>query len=174
MNVSDMLKQVEDYERKLKEFDDRFCKRLADDARDIADAYYRSAEYAGDNDVIVNVVPNGHGSYRVVANGRAVLFIEFGTGISKLDAPKEERDMIIRGDVVQHGQYGKGLGANPKGWSYRGSIGANPPGDTYEMRKGKGMVHTRGNTSTSAMYEARKRIMQTYREVAKEVWGELQ
>lgn len=114
---------------------------------------FSSALYAGDNDVVVRYEMNENEA-KIIASGSSVLFIEYGTGVAYPEHPTGK---------YKHGTYGKGLGANPKGWYYYGSAGnlgevpANP-----ELAK-KGLIHTKGNPPAAIMYNAEKRIREQIR-----------
>lgn len=72
----------------------------------------------------------------VTIEGKSVLFVEFGTGITKADSP-EARNILIAGDVVGHGEYGRGNGANPNGWYLNGekTMGMDAQTPIYRARK---------------------------------------
>lgn len=72
----------------------------------------------------------------VTIEGKSVLFVEFGTGITKSDSP-EARSILIAGDVVGHGEYGLGNGANPNGWYLNGekTMGMDAQTPVYRARK---------------------------------------
>ena len=54
--------------------------RLADEGYQVASAQFGSAIYDGNNDVQVNIVWESENTVSVVASGKTVLFIEFGSG----------------------------------------------------------------------------------------------
>lgn len=154
---------------------EKFVASLAETARKSAERDYSGAEYAGENDVSVSASASYEGlmsKAEVRASGNATLFIEYGTGITKSDAP-EARAEIQSGTVLGHGEYGRKNGANEKGWLYKGTPGSNAPSDTEESIHGKGLVHTYGNNATPAMYTARKLVKDrnTYMKAAKEELG---
>ena len=72
----------------------------------------------------------------VVVSGESVLFVEFGTGITKADSP-EARSVLESSGVVGHGEYGRGNGANPDGWYLNGhkTMGLNAVTPVYRARK---------------------------------------
>lgn len=114
--------------------------------------------YAGTNDVVISVEPTATG-YKVVATGQAVLFIEFGTGILNPEHPQSSEFGF------SHGTYGKGKGANEKGWIYVGEQGnAGQP-----IREG--VYRTYGNPPAKAMYYAAKDMKAEIYTIAKEVFG---
>lgn len=167
-NLKDLIKEIDSYEEWLNEKANELSKKLADVGLEEAVIRYNKAYYAGINDVKVTVEDRGDGVYALVARGEAVLFIEFGTGIYKMDAPDERAELIDGSAIVGHGQYGQGKGANPKGWVYRGSLGYNPPWGTREV--GTTGVLTKGNHAASALYYTKKSLERKLEDVAKEVF----
>lgn len=119
---------------------------------------FTNAMYAGDNDVAVSVEPITNG-YRVVAKGKAVIFIEFGTGVLNPEHPQSAEFGF------KHGTYGKGKGANEKGWVYVGEQGnAGRP-----LREG--VYRTYGNPPAKAMYQSSKEMRNAIYDIVKEVFG---
>ena len=125
---------------------------------------FGEAEYDGTNDVEVHVEPKGDRVAAVVATGQAVLFIEFGTGVSY---PDSHPDAGVNG--FQHGGYGHHLGALPDGWRYpldnglgtNGTIDADHPG----------YAHTYGNPANMSMYNTVKILREKLPELAREVFS---
>ena len=160
-----------DLEAKAQEF----IKRLAQFGVERAQYYYDTAQYAGGDDkVSVSFTEEGKGVVRVTAEGHAVLYIEFGTGVKYPD-DLEARADIISGDVDGRGQHGKRHGASQKGWYYlkEHGIGNNPPPDTEDATK-PGMemfYHTYGNPSEAATYKAKKELRENAERIAREVFG---
>lgn len=100
--------------------------------------------------VTVEPIENG---YAVVAEGREVLFVEFGAGVyyNGSEAYPGERPE----GVVGIGQYGRGYGNR----------------DAWAFDDGGGKVITRGNMPAAAMYWASEDIKRNIEQVAKEVFG---
>lgn len=148
------------YKSLLDERLEEFVRRLADIGVDVASAKFSTAQYDGDNDVTVHMEQNGKVA-RVVAEGKAVAFIEFGTGIAYPEHPSGS---------YKHGTYGRGQGANPNGWVYNGSPGSR--GQPVIGRDGlerPGVYRSRGNPPAEAMWSAATemaaQITQIWREV---------
>ena len=143
---------------------------LAKTGADIARVNFTGAEYAGTHteDVSFKISDNGKKA-TVYADGDAVLFIEFGTGIYK-SAPVGEYDEIVSGSVVDHGEYKRKQGANPWGWFYTGSPGPNHPSDTQVAYGKPNTVHTYGNDANSSMYNARLEVEKRYEGIVRKVW----
>lgn len=171
-SIKDAIKEVRAYRRMIVSGSEKLTKRLAKTASAEARKGYSTAEYAGTNDVTVSTEPVDKLRTRVTADGEAALFIEFGTGINKSDAPEARAD-LKSGNVVGHGQYGHHLGRFKTGWRYEGDPGSNHPSDTYVIPQGQpheGMVHTKGNDATPAMYLAKKKAQAELPDIVKEVF----
>lgn len=147
-SVNAALNQIKQYEQDFKRREDEFLRRIAEIGVSVAQAGYASADYDGDNDVSVSLVKTSDG-YSVVASGKAVGFIEFGTGIRYPEADTSD----IEYTPPKHGTYGRGWGNNPKGWFFA-------PGR-----------HTYGNPPAEAMLTARDTMVERVMEIAREVWG---
>lgn len=150
---------------------------LAKNGADIARVNFADAEYAGSHseEVGFKISENGK-TATVYADGKAVLFIEFGTGIYK-QSPVREYGEIESGYVAPHGQYGLGNGANPYGWFYTGSPQENDPFDTERATNYEtgyvhpNSMHTYGNDANSSMYRARLMLEKQYESIVRNVWG---
>lgn len=142
------------------------ARRLAEVGAETAQTLFYSAQYDGTNDVTVRseAAPGG---YRVVAEGEAVAFIEFGSGVLQPPYPSDA--------AITHprGSYGQGKGANPNGWVYVGDPGTD--GIQMYGRKGvpkEGVYRTKGNPPAAAMYYAVKAMRDAAPSIAKEVFYE--
>ena len=144
---------------------------LAKAGADIARVNFAGAEYAGTHTENISFKISDNGKKATVyADGDAVLFIEFGTGIYK-SVPAGEYDEIVSGSVVDHGEYKRKQGANPWGWFYTGSPGPNHPSDTQVAYGKPNTVHTYGNDANSSMYNARLELEKQYEGIVRKVWG---
>lgn len=172
--VDDLIKAIDKLQGDLKKKCGEVVKRLIDIGYDVASSEYAAAPYAGTFDIVVTktaVTELSPGVYQgeVHANGTAVLFVEFGTGIVNSVAPAAEYEMVDTA-ILPHGSYGQGKGASGKPWIYNGTFSAaHAPAGTTDF--GGGRVRTYGNDATPAMYEARKRIEDDFDRVVKEVFG---
>lgn len=162
--LSSLIKKIDkihiEIDRKKKEFLDK----LAQVGVETASIIFKTAQYDGINDVEVNSEWLDDSTIRVVAKGKSVTFIEFGTGITYTEQHPLAVDMgMIRGS------YGKGRGKNPK-WSYYGDPGTH--GEIVRVDNIKGnVVLTKGNPPAKALYQAGKDIRERILEVAKEVFS---
>lgn len=153
--VQDAIQQVRDFKNRLNERTDEFIRRLADIGLDVAQVRFANAEYAGENDVVCRIEYGTH-SATIYAEGNAVAFIEFGTGVVYSEHPS---------GLYAHGTYGQGKGANPKGWAYKGQQGTSgtPIPDRPDVYR------TKGNPPAMAMWEASAEMAARVTEIWKEV-----
>jgi hypothetical protein len=129
-----------------------FVRRLAEIGVSVAQAGFATADYDGVNDVVVSLEKTASG-YAVVASGKTVGFIEFGTGVRYPEWDGSDVDYT----PPPHGSYGKGQGKNPYGWWFRGSDGAVAR-------------HTYGNPPAEAMLTARNMMIERVTAIAREVF----
>jgi hypothetical protein len=98
----------------------------------------------------------------VQASGKAILFIEFGTGVFNPGVhPQANEFGMIRGE------YGKGHGKQ-ESWIYVGEPGTN--GEVIDS--GRSVVRTRGNNASRSMYDAAEIMRNEIQRIAKEVFGD--
>lgn len=146
-------KQMKEYERSLDKKCAELARRLAEIGVSVAEAGFSTADYDGTNDVVVVMRRNKTGA-QVIAKGATVGFIEFGTG-KKFP---EYNSAGLEYTPPAHGTYGKGKGANPKGWFF-----SNSPGSAQ---------HTQGNPPAEAMLTARNVMLERITQIAREVFRE--
>ena len=160
--INEALRQLEDYSRKLQDKADKLTKELAAIGLEVARVGFAEAQYDGTNDVSVTVEDKGKGYKAVVATGQAVLFIEFGTGVTYADNHPQKPD-----GIVGRGEYGKGHGSR-RTWGYYGEPGTS---GTVIDRGGKQVVLTHGNPANMSMFNAKERMRQDIERVAREVFA---
>lgn len=160
-NIDRLITETEEYKKWLLEKTKVFISRLSDIGSKTAKAEFQSAVYDGDNDVVVNVEMRGSSAF-VVAIGKSVLFIEFGTGVTYPDNHPEASQ-----HGMSRGGYGQGKGSRTS-WGYYGSPGTN--GEVKVNRNGKEVVITKGNPANMPMYNAVKDVKLRVSEIAKEVF----
>lgn len=154
-SIDNAIQELKNYQKWLIKCSKKFVEELAKEGENIARVKFSQAEYDGTNDVDVTVEKRGDLKTAVVATGGAVLFIEFGTGITYPDVHPNAGELgMIRGG------YGRGMGKR-KGWVYRGD-----PGTNGEVLK-NGKVLTRGNPANMSMYNTVKELEEHYKEVAR-------
>lgn len=166
LNTADIgraIRELQAWKKWLAEKTEEFLKALADEGMNIASAKFQNAAYDGTNDVSCEVEERGDGKVAVVAVGNAVLFIEFGTGITYPDDhPEAAQNGMIRGE------YGYGLGKLPGGWRYDGNPGTN--GTVITQGKHAGMIHTFGNPANQCMYQTVRELEDKFEEIARRVY----
>ena len=151
-SIETAIKQVEQYKKDFLVKEQEFARRLAEIGFSVATAGYAVADYDGQNDVEVKMIPTKNG-YSVVAKGSTVGFIEFGTGVKY----RRYNDSGLKYSPPERGSYGKGQGKNPKGWYFSPHPGA--------------IQHSYGNPPAEALLEARNSMIEQITQIAREVWS---
>lgn len=151
-SIAAAIKQLEQYKKDFLVKEELFVRRLAEIGVSVASAGFATADYDGENDVQVRMEFAGNRA-TVIAEGETVGFIEFGTGIKH---PEWDNSGMAY-TPPPHGSYGKGKGANPKGWYF--SVG-----------EGAAARHTYGNPPAEAMRTARDTMIERITQIAREVW----
>ena len=147
--LRDAERQIQEYKATLNKKAQEFAKALADKGLDVAKVRFANAEYAGSNDVSCHVEQNGN-TCTIVAEGKAVAFIEFGTG-------------------AHHNGYGQGKGAGRR-WYYYGDPGN--AGTYVDTVPGKGQLnYTSGNEPAMAMWGAVEEMASQVEATWREVWN---
>lgn len=163
--LRDAERQIQEYKTTLNQKAQEFARALAQKGIDVATVRFANAQYAGDNDVTVErdpvQTPNG---FAIVAHGKAVAFIEFGTGVSHSAYGGE-----LPAGVGEHGTYGKGNGQH-KRWYYYGESGN--AGTPVKQVDGKGQLnYTSGNDAAMAMWGAVEEMASQVEATWREVWN---
>lgn len=151
-SITDALNKVRKYQQDFQSKEKEFVQRLAEIGVRVAQTGFATADYDGVNDVTVSMMPTANG-YSVVASGKTVGFIEFGTGVKN----PEWDDTGMDYTPPAHGTYGKLQGANPRGWWFKQNEGARAR-------------HTYGNQPAEAMRTARDEMVERVIQIAREVW----
>lgn len=160
-----LINKLKAYQKSLEEKQHRLLEELVRVGIDVASAKFQTAQYDGDNDVIVNRQPEWVGDNKLflTATGNAITFIEFGTGIHYAEQhPKAATLGAIRG------AYGQGKGSRDS-WGYYGTPGTDGR-VVKETEKGT-VVLTHGNPPARAMYDSAKEMRNQVVNIAKEVFG---
>ena len=163
--LRDAERKIQEYKATLNQKAQEFAKALAQKGIDVATVRFANAQYAGDNDVTVEhdpvQTPNG---FAIVAHGKAVAFIEFGTGVMHSAYGGELPD-----GVGEHGTYGKENGKH-KRWYYYGESGN--AGTYVDTVPGKGQLnYTDGNEPAMAMWGAVEEMASQVEATWREVWN---
>ena len=151
-SVEDAIRMVEQYKKDFLVKEQEFIRRLAEIGVRVAQAGFSTADYDGINDVVVSMEKTVTG-YNVVASGKTVGFIEFGTGVKNPEWDNTGMDYT----PPRHGTYGKGHGNNPHGWWFKQNDGGKA-------------THTYGNRPAEAMLTARNQMIEKVTAIAREVW----
>ena len=151
-SITAAIKQLERYEKDFRKREEEFVRRLVEIGVSVAETGFSLADYDGENDVLIAETQNGPRA-AVIAYGKTVGFIEFGTGVKFREYDSSTTEFT----PPPHGSYGKGKGANPHGWYYTAQEGAH----------GR---HTYGNQPAEAMLTARDVMVERVVRVAKEVF----
>ncbi len=151
-SITAAIKQLERYEKEFRAKETEFIRRLKEIGVSVAQTGFNLADYDGINDVLIAETQNGPRA-AIIAYGQTVGFIEFGTGVTF----REYDSSSTQFTPPPRGSYGKGKGANPKGWYYT-------PND------GVAGYHTYGNPPAEAMLTARDVMVERVIQVAREVW----
>ena len=151
-SIDNAVKLVEQYKKDFEAKETEFVRRLAEIGVSVAQAGFSTADYDGVNDVSVRMEKTDTG-YSVIASGKTVGFIEFGTGVRYPEWDGSDMEYT----PPPHGSYGKGQGKNPWGWWFKGSDGAVAQ-------------HTYGNPPAEAMLTARNMMIEQVTAIAREVW----
>ena len=114
---------------------------------------FTTAMYDGVNDTDVRAELT-HFGYRIVAEGKAVAFIEFGAGV--YHNPGEPYPDPRPDGIVGIGEYGKGLGKR-QAWGYRDETGE--------------LFITHGNPAAMPMWYASEEMRNNIEKIAKRVFG---
>ena len=164
-SIAAALQKLDDYEAMREREMTTFLDRLRQVGQAEATKRFAEAQYDGTNDVVVTAERTERG-WRIIAQGEAVAFIEFGSGVFQPPYPSDA--------LVQHerGVYGRGQGANENGWIYEGDMGTG--GVQMYNRNGEpkpGVYRTKGNPPAMAMYYAVRAMRDAAPRIAKEVFG---
>lgn len=151
-SIREALRKLERYEKEFIAKEAEFVRRLTEIGVSVAETGFAMADYDGENDVLIAETQNGPRA-AIIAYGQAVGFIEFGTGVKFREYDSSSTEFT----PPPHGSYGKGKGANPKGWYFNQGEGA----------AGR---HTFGNVPAEAMLTARDVMVERVIQVAREVW----
>lgn len=145
--INELKKYLREYNKWIKAKSEELCKRLAEMGATKAELNFDSAIYDGTEDHDVAAVPQGELSYKVVASGKTVLFVEFGSGLIGYGHPEASANSMGPGTYP-----GKGHWDDPNGWYYA---------------HGK---HTYGNPPNMPMYNTVKELEQDLERVVMEVF----
>jgi hypothetical protein len=152
-NIDRAINELKQFKQQFLIREQRLLEGLARIGLQEASVRFTTAMYDGTNDVSVHLdtVSNG---YAIVADGKAVAFIEFGAGVYHNTA--EPYPNPRPSGIVGIGEYGKGMGKR-KAWGYK--------------NENDDLVITRGNPAAMPMWYASEEIKNSVLKVVREVFG---
>lgn len=137
---------------------------------EVAKIRFDNAQYAGSNDVKCHINQKDK-TCTIVAEGKAVAFIEFGTGVTHQGwgAAGTVGPLPLPDNIGEHGTYGKENGKH-KRWYYYGESGN--AGTPVKEVDGKGQLnYTSGNDAAMAMWGAVEEMASQVEATWREVWN---
>ena len=165
--INRAIRELRAYQSRVRRLGNELAQRLADIGVQNASIRFANAQYDGTNDVVVTAEATQKG-YAVTANGHAVCFIEFGSGVHynsgvAYPLPKPA-------GIADIGHYGKGHGSKDV-WRYQGDPGTNgvvmTPEDDPTVQSS--YVLTQGNPAQMPMYYASEEMRANIQRIAQEV-----
>nr|DAU44174.1 MAG TPA: hypothetical protein [Caudoviricetes sp.] len=161
--LRDAERQIQEYKTTLNRKARALAFRLSWLGLEVAKVRFANAEYAGSNDVKCHINQKDK-TCTIVAEGKSVAFIEFGTGIHHDGYGGE-----LPPGVGVHGSYGQGKGAGRR-WYYYGDSGN--AGTYVDTVPGKGQLnYTSGNEPAMAMWGAVEEMASQVEATWREVWS---
>lgn len=152
-DINRAIKEVEEYKRDILRKEKLLLEKLSYIGVKEASVRFTTAMYDGVNDSSVSLEQTSNG-YAIVAQGSAVAFIEFGTGV--YHNPGEPYPNPRPPGIVGIGEYGKGKGKR-RAWGYRDEGGE--------------VVITRGNPASMPLWYATEEMRRSILQIAREVFG---
>jgi hypothetical protein len=152
-SISQAIKELKSFRDSLEAKTDKFLKELGEIGVKEASVRFTTAIYDGVNDSSVTLKPIDDG-YCIVAEGKAVAFIEFGAGV--YHNPGEPYPNPRQEGIVGIGEYGKGYGKR-QAWGFRNEDGE--------------LVITHGTPAAMPMWYASEEMRKAIANKFKEVFG---
>ena len=152
-SIGNAIKEVKAYRDSLEDRKDRLLEELASIGVHEASVRFTTAMYDGVNDseVTLETIENG---YRIVAEGNAVAFIEFGAGV--YHNPSEPYPNPRPSGIVGIGEYGKGYGKR-QAWGFKDETGE--------------LIITHGNPAAMPMWYASEEMRNSILTITRRVFG---
>ena len=152
-SIDAAIAEIKVFQNDLARKESELLRRLGEIGVKEASVRFTTAMYDGVNDSSVSLEANSKG-YAIVAEGRAVAFIEFGAGV--YHNPGEPYPNKRPAGIVGIGQYGSGKGKR-NAWGFRNTDG--------------GITITHGNPAAMPMWYAREEMRSKILKIAQEVFG---
>lgn len=152
-SIDQAMKELKAFRNSLESKKEQLLEELANIGVREASVRFTTAMYDGVNDssVTLETITNG---YRIVAEGKAVAFIEFGAGV--YHNPGEPYPNPRPSGIVGIGEYGKGHGKR-QAWGFKDDGGE--------------LVITHGNPAAMPMWYASEEMRSKILKIAREVFG---
>ena len=152
-SVKNAVQEMKQYALWVKQKEAELIAKLAQRGKTVAEIKFASAPYDGTNDVSVRV--DNTGSVAVIyAEGKAVAFLEFGSGLIGYGHPMADEHGLGPGTWSSNQELGgKGHWDNPNGWYYKHG------------------EKSHGNPPAMAMYDAVQAMTEEITTIAREVFG---
>ena len=152
-SIDNAIKELKAFRDSIERKKDKLLEELASIGVKEASVRFTTAMYDGVNDSSVTLETTSDG-YAIVAEGRAVAFIEFGAGVyhntgDPYPNPRPE-------GIVGIGEYGKGYGKR-QAWGYKDDSGE--------------LVITHGNPAAMPMWYASEEMRSKIQKIAQGVFG---
>lgn len=154
--IKGFIERLTGYKKSLARAADELARRLAEIGEEDAAIHFADTEYVGDNWYTVTTEKLGDGRYAVVADGEAVLFIEFGAGVTYGYGHPEA------------GQNGMGPGTYPGSGHWDDPDGWRLPKAVQEQY---GVERDDGNPPYAPMYNAMRNLEQDFDRIVQEVFA---
>lgn len=163
-SIQRAIDRVEQLNESIKLKSQVFINRLANEGLDVAKVILQSHIWSGDTFASLNVVPIGENKVALVAESKAILLMEFGSGIRFATTPNPQAAEFGMGP----GSFpGEGNWDNPNGWWF-------PTDDPRLIKRrgkdGQGWGHSYGNPPHMPMYRAGRAMVVRIEEIAREVF----
>ena len=152
-SIDNAIKELRAYKYSIEQKKDKLLEKLASIGVKEASVRFTTAMYDGVNDSYVTLETTSTG-YTIVAEGKAVAFIEFGAGV--YHNPGEPYPNPRPSGIVGIGQYGKGLGKR-QAWGFKDDSGE--------------LVITHGNPAAMPLWYASDEMRKNILKIAREVFG---
>lgn len=150
-SIDAAIQQLQQYKSWVAEKEIELLERLSEFGVTTAQVKFSSAIYDGNNDVTVHWVRDGTKA-TIIANGKSVAFIEFGSGYRYGYGHPLSGELGMGPGTWSDGPEGKGYWDDPNGWWYNHK-------------------HTWGNPPAMAMYDAIVKISESIIQIATEVFS---
>lgn len=152
-SIQDAITELKAFRDSLDKKKDKLLNELANIGVKEASVRFTTAMYDGVNDSHVTLKTTNNG-YVIVAEGHAVAFIEFGSGV--YHNPGEPYPDPRPEGIVGIGEYGKGYGKR-QAWGFRNDAGE--------------LTITHGNPAAMPMWYASEEMRRKVEKIAREVFG---